>query len=309
MGGRCARSWSASVRLAVALHRFCVAPLLLIATVAAPVCAAVSGGDAGAFKVGFDVRNTPAEDARQYQPFLEYLGKATGYRFELRFTRKGENIVDLLGTGAVEFALVGAQSYLEARARFGVTPLARGLNREGKAEYQSAIVTKRDSPIRTVGDLRGRSFAFGSRTSTQGFLIPLIVFAENGLDLDALARHSFTGSHRNCAQAVLRGESDAGGMQDILAKEYADAGLLRIVQLSRFYPSSGVAAGRQVPGEVVRRVKQALLDFRPQDRHAKGLYHWDKTEMPNGFVAADDADYAELRAYALKFGLLGASSP
>lgn len=260
--------------------------------------------DPPVFKIGFDIRNTQLEDARQYQPFLSYLSRATGYRFELRFTRKDENIVNLLGTQSVDFAFIGANSYLEARQKYGVIPFVRGLNSAGKAEYKAAIVVKKGSPLKEINELRGKRFAFGNKLSTQGYLIPLIILSEHGIKIGDLGKYEFTGSHRNCAQAVLKGEYDAGGMQDVLAKEYADEGLLHILYMSRFYPSSGVAVNKMVPKDVVARVRQAFIDFQPQGRDAKGLYHWDKTEMVNGFIEANDADYAELRKYALQFGLL-----
>ena len=256
------------------------------------------------FKVGFDVRNTQLEDAKQYRPFLDYLGKATGYRFEIRFSKKGENIADLLGKGGVDFAFIGAHTYLEAREKYGAVPLVRGLNSQGKAEYQAAIVVKSGSPINSVGKLRGKRFAFGGRLSTQGHLIPMIELSKHGVYLRNLAGHGFTGSHRNCAQAVAKGEFDAGGMQDQLAKELADEGILRIIHMSSYYPSSGVAANKNVPNVVLKRVKQACIDFQPKGRDAEGLYNWDKTEMPNGFKEARDSDYTVMRKYALKFKLL-----
>ncbi len=302
----CTASSGASSRLRASL----IPPTALLAVILAVGLRALSiAADPPAFKVGFDVRNTQIEDARQYQPLLDYLGRATGYRFELRFSRKNEDIVDLLGTKRVDFAFMGAQSYLAARERYGVVPLVRGLNREGKAEYRSAIVARNDSPVRELGDLRGKRFAFGSRTSTQGHLIPLIVFSEHGIKPGDFAHYDFTGSHRNCAQAVLRGEYDAGAMQDTLAKEYASEGLLRIVHMSRFYPSSGVAANGKVPKDVLARVRQAFLDFRPKGEHGGGLYHWDRTEMPNGFIGASDSDFDELRKYAFRFGLLRRKGP
>jgi len=72
--------------------------------------------------------------------------------------------------------------------------------------------------------------------------------------------------------------------------------------LTQYYPSSGIAANKDVPPEVLDRVRQALLDFDPQGRDAPGLYHWSRTEMVNGFIEATDDDYAELLEWAVKLG-------
>ena len=260
--------------------------------------------DPDVLRFGFDVRAGPREDARQYVPFLEYLEEATGHRFELRFSREDAHIVDDLGTGVVQFAAIGAGSFLRARARYGIIPLVRGVNAQGRPEYQSVIVVAPDSPIREIEDLRGKRFAFANVTSTQGHLIPRIVLESHGLSLEDLAGYEYTGSHERCATAVSAGRFDAGGMQDTLARRLAEAGLIRIIHTSKFYPSSGIAANKDVPAEILEEVKQALLDFQPTGRDAARLYHWDRTEMSNGFVEAHDEDYAELHEWARKFGLL-----
>ncbi|MEA3225824.1 MAG: phosphate/phosphite/phosphonate ABC transporter substrate-binding protein [Planctomycetota bacterium] len=268
----------------------------------------VSKRDGDVLCFGFDLRGSPDEDARQYLPFLKYMEEATGLRIELRFTPKDGGIVDYLGTGKVQFAAIGGGSYLAAHAKYGVIPLVRGLNAEGRAGYQSVIVVASDSPIRKIKELRGKRFAFGCFTSTQGHLIPRIILAEHGVLVDDLAGYKYTGSHQNCANAVAAGRFDAGGMQDLLGRRLAEEGFVRIIHTSEFYPSSGIAANRDLPPEVIKKVKQALLDFKPTGAHAEGLYHWDRTEMANGFCEAHDEDYAKLREWAIKFGLFDAPS-
>ena len=260
--------------------------------------------DANTFVFGFDLRASPQEDARQYIPFLKYLESTTGYRFRLRFTPQDSTIVEELGKGVIQFASVGAGTYLQGQAEYGIISLVRGLNAQGKAEYQSVIVTAPDSPIGKIEDLRGKRFAFGSITSTQGYLIPRIILARLDLTLTDLTGYEWTGSHQNCANAVISGHFDAGGMQDTMGRELAKAGIVRIIHTSDYYPSSGIVANKDVPAEVLRKVKKALLDFDPKGKDAPGLYHWDKTEMPNGFIEAHDKDYAQLQDWARNFGLL-----
>lgn len=253
---------------------------------------------------GFDLRSSPQEDARQYLPFLDYLKNQTGYSFSLRFTPKNSTIIDELGSGRVHFAAIGADSFIRAREEYQVIGLVRGINSQGRAEYRSKIVVQPGSSISSLTDLKGRRFAFGSKTSTQGHLIPRIIMQEHGLALSDFSDYAYTGSHQNCVNEVVAGKYDACGMQDIMAVDMAKQGLVRILFSSNYYPSSGIAAYQGVPMDIVKRVKQALLQFDPQGRDKKGLYHWDKTEMPKGFTEAMDADYEELREWMLHFNLL-----
>lgn len=260
--------------------------------------------DKSGYYFGFDLRGSPQEDARQYLPFLAYLSNATGYQFKLRFSSQHSSVANDLGAGKIDFAAVGAVSFIEAANRDQVVSLVRGVNEAGRSQYQSFIVVRPDSDIRSIADLRGRRLAFGSASSTQGHLIPRILLAEQGISLDDLADYEYTGSHSNCANAVINGEFDACGMQDTMAKSLIQQGFVKLLFESSYYPSSGIAANKNVPSEVVEAVRQALVTFDPGADHTPPLYNWHKTEMPNGFVASADNDYDLLREWLIRFGLL-----
>ena len=258
----------------------------------------------GTLSVGFDRRLEPKEDVKMYVPLLNYLERATGYRFKLRPTPKDENVVDALGRGTIQFAIVGTLSYLQAHSRYGAQPLVRGLNADGQGVYRAAIITRPTSPIKSLADLRGRTFAFGPANSTQGHLIPRILLEQAGIRLSDLATYEYTGSHAEAANAVISGRYDAGGLQDTLATSLANRGLVRILALSTDYPSSGIVVAPEVDPVIVDAVRRALLTFEPIGKDADGLYHWERTEMPRGFSGAQDSDYADLQTWAERFGLL-----
>lgn len=254
-------------------------------------------------RFGFDIRAGIKEDAKQYLPFLKYLEKTTGYRFKLRFTPKDGKIVDDLGKGLIHFAAIGATSYIRATDKYGVKPLVRGVNKQDKAEYRSYLVVRPDSPIKDLADLYGVRFAFGSKTSTQGHLIPRIILQKKQVPLQDLKSYIYAGSHQRCAEAVISGKADVCGMQDTMAEQLARDKQVRILYRSAYYPSSGIVASDKVPVAIHNKVRQALLSFRPNGRDASELYHWDRTEMPNGFVEAHDADYKLLRQWIDKLDI------
>lgn len=256
------------------------------------------------FNFGFDLRSSIEEDLRQYQPLITYLSGATGYHFDLIIALEDDNLNEMLGRGDVHFAAVGAVTHIKTQESYSAIPLVRGINNAGKAEYRSVIVTHPNSAVQSIAELRGKRLAFGSQSSTQGYLIPRIDLQTQGIGLGDLKEFQFTGSHRNCADAVISGRVDVCGMQDTMGEDLQDQGLLRIVHWSDYYPSSGISASPDVSPEVIHKVQQALIDFEPQGRHSAMLYDWDKTEMPNGFKKAARNDYDVLREWMKRFGLL-----
>ncbi len=255
------------------------------------------------YTFGFDLRASPQEDAAQYLSFLKYLESATGYHFKLHFTPKNSSTVNELGHNKIQFAAMGSFGYLKAQTKYSVVMLVRGVNQQNKAEYRSAFVVNPESSIQNLQEIKDKTLAFGSPDSTQGYLIPRIMLMKSGISLQDLQSYQFTGSHQRCAETVVAKKYDICGMQDTLAKILADQGMVRIIQFSAFYPSSGIVVNDSVPESVIQQVKQALLDFDPEGKHRHYLYHWERTEMPKGFTVSNESDFAKLRYWTKQFSL------
>ena len=256
------------------------------------------------WRVGFDRRLEPKEDVRQIASLTNWLQKQTGLPLALHATTRGDNVVDDLCSGKVDFAVVGTVSYLQAHNRCGAAILVRGLNDQGEDAYQAAVVVPIDSPLTGVADLAGYTFAFGAPNSTQGYLIPYLMLQQAGLEIDDLQGYAFHDSHTSTANAVTSGRFDAGGLQDTLARDLSERGLVRVLAYSDLYPSSGIVAGPDVPSATAVLIQNALLQLDPSGTDADALYRWERSEMPGGFVIAQDSDYDELHRIAQAAGLV-----
>ncbi|MDO9529415.1 MAG: phosphate/phosphite/phosphonate ABC transporter substrate-binding protein [Syntrophales bacterium] len=253
----------------------------------------------------FDLRLSPEEDAQIYGSFLDYLEKETGLDFDLLFSKDYKETIDNIGTGKAQFAIIGGLSYLKAEHDYGVRMLVKGLDEKGKGNYRAAIIVKKTSPLNQLSQLKGRTFAFGSKYSTQGHLIPRYMLEREGISLTDLKKHLFVGSHWACAKAVIRGDVSAGGVQDRLALDLEKQGDVKILAISDYYSRSGIAVNKDVAEETASKVKTALLQFEPLGKDKEGLINWSKTEMPGGFTAVQPGDYDVLKKLAARYQLLG----
>lgn len=260
--------------------------------------------DGAEWRIGFDPRLEPKDDVRQLASLAQWLSHKTGLSFSVVISEKDGNVVDDLCSAKVDFAVVGTVSYLQANALCEATILVRGRNAEGKDTYRAAIIVSPNSAIQTIQDLRGVSFAFGALNSTQGHLIPRLMLQKAGLTLEDFSSYTYAGSHVATANAVASGRYQAGALQDTLALDLAQRGLVRILMMSDPYPSSGIITGAHVPSQTAELVRQALLQLDPKGVDAAALYQWWRTEMPLGFVPARDDEYDELRRIARLIGLL-----
>ncbi|MCA1554677.1 MAG: phosphate/phosphite/phosphonate ABC transporter substrate-binding protein, partial [Chloroflexi bacterium] len=105
-----------------------------------------------------------------------------------------------------EPALVASRAYV-------TTDLDPDKDLKGKLEpfYKGQFLTKKGSGIKSIADLKGKTFCFTDPTSTSGTIIPQIVLKYNGINPDKdLKQITFAGSHPNVAAAVYKGDCDAG---------------------------------------------------------------------------------------------------
>ena len=124
-------------------------------------------------------------------------------------------VVEAMANDRIDLALFGGLTYVQARERAEVTPLVTDINPEtGTTKYTSEIIVPADSDVRRVEDLKGKTFAFGSVSSTSGSLYPALMLEKAGIDYrEDLERTTYTNGHDATAAAVASGNIDAGGLE------------------------------------------------------------------------------------------------
>jgi phosphonate transport system substrate-binding protein len=235
-------------------------------------------------------RFNPYVTYEYYQPLMDYLGHATPYRFELRLGRTYQETIADLEKGTIGIAYLGGATYSIARRRFGARALVKPLNPHGGSTYSCHIVVRKDSPIRTIADLKGKRMAFGARRSTTGSLIPNYMLIEAGVTPALLGERKNLRNHEEVAKAVLKGIFDAGAVKDVVAWKYEALGL-RTVAVSGELPNAPFAAGPALPKDAETAITKALISIDGGSPEGRAVLSGLGPELRNGFVSARGEDY------------------
>jgi phosphonate transport system substrate-binding protein len=142
--------------------------------------------------------------------------------------------VEALGNGSLDFAYLGALTYVKAHAQYGVIPLVQ---RTSDLEFHSLFITGASSNIHSLADLKGKSFAFGDINSTSGHLIPYMEMREAGVNVDEQLKFRYSGSHAATAKAVESGGVDAGALDETVYNSMIAEGKLDKTKVRVFYTS------------------------------------------------------------------------
>ncbi len=252
-------------------------------------------------KLGVLPLESPSTMFKNFLPLADFLSKKLGRTVELKVAVDFEGALKDIGQNVTQLCALGPATYIEAQRRYGVKVLVKGL-RDGKPYHRSVIITRSDTSIRSVSDISGRSFAFGDVHSSAGYIVPRLILKDAGIELEDLLSHSNLGQHDAVAQAVLRGDFDAGAVIESTANRYRDRGL-RFVHLSEEIPEMNICYNTSVVDKEVSAIKTVLISL--NDSSAEGAVILKSIDKDyTGFVEADDGDYSGIRFKMSKLGMI-----
>jgi len=277
---------------------------LILWTVAVLVSACGgSGQQARVLRVGF----VPAEDAQRViqnaQPIVEILQRQLGMEVRPFVATDYTGVVEALRVNKLDIAFLTPASYVLAKNEADVKVVLKS-ERKGSPYYYAAIITRADSNIRRLEDLRGKTFAFGDPLSTSATVFPRKMLHERGIDpVRDFKQILYSGGHDATVLAVLNGKVDAGATyanspdgRDTAWIRYLknpdDVKKIRAIAFSEPIPADNLVISARLDEEIAEKVEKIFLDL---SRDPKGKKMLRDLYQIDGFVPATDRDYDSVR--------------
>jgi phosphonate transport system substrate-binding protein len=206
------------------------------------------------------------------------LAAGLGSPVEASLAEDYEQLLGQVLSGAVDVAWL--PPLLHARAAGEGALLVALPQRGGWLTFRSALLVRKDDPIKTLAGLRGTRAAWRDRSSASGYLFPrLEVLAGGG----SFSSEKFYGTVEEGARAVVQGEadlctcfvSDAARDKEKAAAEIgkslaAYSGKLRVLHVTDPIPPDGFVVAARVPDGERAAIAAALLGMHktPEGRQA-----------------------------------------
>ncbi len=238
-----------------------------------------------------------SELLKKFTPLTTYLENRLEMDIALHISKNYQEHIEMVGNDKVDIAYVGPVIYVKVVADFGHKPLLARLEIKGSPLFQGVIVTNKASSIRSVQDLKGKSFAFGDPDSTMSHIVPLTVLYDKGLKLSDLVKHDFLHGHSNVALGVLMGDFDAGAVKEEVFYEYKDRGLTDLEWTPRISEHLFVASST-LPATTIKTLRAAFLSLK-DDPDANRIMSSIKQDV-TALVPVDDSNYDNLRVILKK---------
>ncbi|MFJ2547251.1 putative selenate ABC transporter substrate-binding protein [Pseudomonas sp. NPDC087612] len=209
----------------------------------------------------------PTELLRKFKPLGEYLEQKLGMKVQFVPVADYPAVVEALATDRLDLAWLGGFTFVQVHLKDPTaTPLVQ---REQDAKFTSKFITA-NPDVKSLADLKGKTFAFGSVSSTSGSLMPRYFMLKNDniKPESYFSRVAYSGAHDATAAWVQAGKVDAGVLNasvwdKLVAAGKVDTNKVKVFATTpSYYDYNWTVRGSLEPALKVR-IKQAFLDLDP----------------------------------------------
>ncbi|MDH1441443.1 putative selenate ABC transporter substrate-binding protein [Pseudomonas sp. GD03721] len=277
--------------------------LALAAGIALSV-SAVFAQAADVLKVSAIPDEAPTELLRKFKPLGAYLEQELGMKVEFVPVADYAAVVEALAADRIDMAWLGGFTFVQAHLKTGnAVPLVQ---REQDAEFTSKFITS-DPAVKSLQDLKGKTFAFGSVSSTSGSLMPRYFMLQDGIKPeDFFSRVAYSGAHDATAAWVQAGKADGGVLNASVWQKLVDAGKVDTDKVKVFattptyYDYNWTVRGN-LDADLQAKIKSAFLALDPTKPEHKAILD---LQAASRFIETKPENYQGIEEAARAAGLL-----
>ncbi len=199
---------------------------ILLCTLLSAIPAFVAAETGGLRQMGIGVISSkPDKRLRDYAAMARYIAERLGQfgikKVKIIVAKDREELIRLVKQGDVDVMLESAVPTIEME-KAGMVPTLLAW-RKGVRQYRTLFVTRKDSSIKTLQDLKGKTIALEDQYSTSAFAIPIAELKMNSLRMvpadgkrndENAVGYTFAGEASNEAYWVIQGKADTAALSD-----------------------------------------------------------------------------------------------
>ncbi|PZW47466.1 putative selenate ABC transporter substrate-binding protein [Pseudomonas sp. URMO17WK12:I2] len=236
--------------------------------------AALTAHAAETLRVSAIPDEAPTELLRKFKPLGAYLEQQLGMKVEFVPVADYPAVVEALATDRLDMAWLGGFTFVQVNLKTGnAMPLVQ---REQDAAFTSTFISA-DPQVKSLKDLKGKTFAFGSISSTSGSLMPRYFMLQDGIKPESyFSRVAYSGAHDATAAWVQAGKVDAGVLNssvwDKLAKSgKVDTSKVKVFATTPTYFDYNWTVRGTLDPALAEKIKQAFLALDPANPEHKAI--------------------------------------
>lgn len=257
------------------------------------------------FRVSAIPDESPTELQRKFAPLGKYLESEIRIKVEFIPVTDYAAVVEALAAKKIDMAWLGGFTFVQARLRTGnANPI---IQREEDRVFTSKFIANAASGINGLADLKGKTFTFGSVSSTSGSLMPRYFLLQNKLVPEKdFRRVAYSGAHDATALQVESGRVDAGVLnasvwEKLVEDKKVDLAKVKVIWTTPTYYDYNWTVRGDLNPALVKKLTGAFLKLDARIPAHKAILDLQRASK---FIASHPDNYKGIEAAARAAGLL-----
>jgi phosphonate transport system substrate-binding protein len=265
---------------------------------------AVSANAVEPLRVSAIPDEAPTELLRKFKPLGAYLEQQLGMPVKFVPVADYAAVVEAIAADRIDLAWLGGFTFVQTRLKTGnAIPLVQ---RAEDATFTSKIISA-DPSVNSLQDLKGKTFAFGSVSSTSGSLMPRYFMLQDGIKPEEFfSRIAYSGAHDATAAWVQAGKADGGVLnasvwEKLVAAGKIDTSKVKVIATTpTFYDYNWTVRGSLEPA-LRDKIQAAFLALDPANPEHKAILD---LQAASRFIETNAENYQGIEQAAHAAGLL-----
>ena len=239
--------------------------------VALSLCAAVLPVQAQEINFGIISTESQKNLKESWGPLLDDMRRKTGLNIKVFFATDYNGIIEAQRFNKVQIAWYGNQSAIDAVDRANSEVFVQTLAGEGAPGYWSLLVVHKDSPLKTIEDVKKNAktlrLGFGDPKSTSGTLVPgFYAFQQNGMDPMSDFKAVIRSNHETNLLAVAMRQVDVAtnnneSFERLRKTQPERAALVREIWRSPLIASDPLVWRNDLAPEIKQKIRDFLVTY------------------------------------------------
>ncbi|WP_333840952.1 phosphate/phosphite/phosphonate ABC transporter substrate-binding protein [Pelomicrobium sp.] len=245
------------------------------------------------YSFGVITQRSPILTAQYWNPILRYVSEKSGVPLVLKLAKTGPEHSAMIGRGEFDF-IYSNHNFKADNDVVGYRVIAR----PREEAIQGQIVVLASSDIQSLQALEGREVVFPSQVAFVGYYVPMDALLRAGITVKPL----FAGNQEGAMGQLKAGRVVAAGVNSQIMRDFAHREQVeyRVLWSSEKYLNIPISVHPSVPKDKVAKVREALIHMAADPEGARILAasaELVKQKPPYGFVAAEDAEFDNVRRF------------
>ncbi|GAA0489538.1 putative selenate ABC transporter substrate-binding protein [Salinibacillus aidingensis] len=258
------------------------------------------------FKIGAIPDQDVSDLNRRFNDFATYLSEQTGLNVEYVPSQDYAALVTAFNRGEIQLGWFGGLTGVQARSQVeGAEAIAQ---RPSDKEFHSVFIKQAGLEVESLKELKGKSFTFGSESSTSGHLMPRHFLTEAGInpEKDFASEPNYSGSHDATYQLVEAGSFETGALNELVWQSAVEEGKVDTDKVDVFYTTPAYYDYNWTINNVndnfgegtKQKVQDALLNMGEDQKDILELFHTDQ------FIETNNENYKAIEDVAKSLGII-----